>query len=233
MATHVQVQPLGDNFRPVAPAWHAAVVVLLIAAQGLRVWMHADLVRNMADPNRTRMYLATMAAEWLLLGIVLAGVWFGGSSLYTVLGERWRSASQFLRDAGIGVLFLFASIMVTSILGSHSRGADQSTQFLLPQSSMERVLWILLSITAGVCEEAVYRGYLQKQFMALTKSVPVGIILPGLMFGAAHAYQGVAKAVGIAVLGVMTGVLAFWTRTVRPGMISHALQDVLGGFIRH
>src|SRR5882672_5540924 len=139
MATQVQVQPLGDNFRPVAPAWHTAVVVLLIAAQGIRGWMRADLLRNMTDPNRTRMYLATMAAEWLLLGIVLAGVWFGGSSLYTVLGERWRSASQFLRDAGIGVLFLFGSIVVMSILGSQSRGSDQSTQFLMPQSSTERV----------------------------------------------------------------------------------------------
>jgi membrane protease YdiL (CAAX protease family) len=38
------------------------------------------------------------------------------------------------------------------------------------------VLWVALS-SAGICEEAVYRIYLQKQFIALTRNVPAGIIL--------------------------------------------------------
>jgi len=79
----------------------------------------------------------------------------------------------------------------------------------------------------------VYRGYLQKQFIALTKSVAAGILVPAMLFGAAHSYQGMAKASAIAVLGAMGGLLAFWRRSVRPGMIAHVLQDVLGGFIRH
>jgi membrane protease YdiL (CAAX protease family) len=233
METQAQAAPLVADCRPIAPAWHTGIVVLLIAAQALRGWMRADQLRAQTDLNRPAMYLITMAVEWLLLGIVLAGVWYGGSSLLTVLGDRWRSGQQFLRDAGIGVLFLIASIMVTSIFGSHSRGGDQSTQFLLPHSTVERVLWILLSIAAGICEEAVYRGYLQKQFIALTKSVAAGILVPAMLFGAAHSYQGMAKASAIAVLGAMGGLLAFWRRSVRPGMIAHVLQDVLGGFIRH
>ena len=49
------------------------------------------------------------------------------------------------------------------------------------------------------------------------------------MFGAAHAYQGFAKAVNIGVLGAMYGIFAHWRKSVRPGMIAHTLQDVLGG----
>lgn len=94
-------------------------------------------------------------------------------------------------------------------------------------------LWVVLSITAGICEEAVYRGYLQKQFVALTKSVPGGIVLSALAFGAAHSYQGFAKASLIGVMGAMGGTLAYWCGSVRPGMIAHAVQDVLGGFVRH
>ena len=37
----------------------------------------------------------------------------------------------------------------------------------------------------------------------------------------------------ISLMGAMSGVLAYWRRSVRPGMIAHALQDVLGAFIRH
>ena len=233
MATQVHLEPQLNSFRPIAPAWHTVLVLVLITAQALRGWLRADHMRALADLNRTGMYVRTMVSEWLVLGLVLVGVWLGGSSLFTVLGDRWRSVSQFLQDAGIGVLFLIASIMVTSILGSHSHAADQSTQFLLPQSTIERALWVLLSITAGICEEAVYRGYLQKQCIALTKSVPAGIIVPALFFGAAHSYQGFAKAAAIAVMGATGGILAYWRRSVRPGMIAHTLQDVLGGFVRH
>jgi membrane protease YdiL (CAAX protease family) len=69
--------------------------------------------------------------------------------------------------------------------------------------------------------------------MALTKSIPAGIFFPALAFGVAHSYQGVARAMLIAVMGVMSGILAHWCRSVRPGMIAHTLQDVLGGLVRH
>ena len=69
--------------------------------------------------------------------------------------------------------------------------------------------------------------------MALTKSVPAGIIFPAVAFGVAHSYQGLARASMIAVMGAMSGILAYWCRSVRPGMIAHALQDLLGGLVRH
>jgi membrane protease YdiL (CAAX protease family) len=86
-----------------------------------------------------------------------------------------------------------------------------------------------LSLTAGICEETLFRGYLQRQLMALTKNATLGVLLSAVMFGTAHAYQGFAKAVNIGVLGAMYGIFAHWRRSVRPGMIAHTLQDVLGG----
>ena len=101
------------------------------------------------------------------------------------------------------------------------------------QGRIEIALWVGLSLTAGICEEAIYRGYLQKQFVALTRSVPAGIILSALAFGSAHSYQGSKRVLMISVMGAMSGILAHWSRSVRPGMIAHALQDVLGAFLRH
>jgi membrane protease YdiL (CAAX protease family) len=227
------VEPRLDTFRLVASPWHTVVVLAVIGALALRGGLRAGQMRTIVNPDRIALYERTIMFEWLVLGLVLVGVWLGGSSLLTVLGNRWRSARQFLRDVGIGLLFLIASIMVTSIVGSHGGAGDKSTQFLLPQGGMEMALWVVLSITAGICEEAVYRGYLQKQFVALTKSVPGGIVLSALAFGAAHSYQGFAKASLIGVMGAMGGTLAYWCGSVRPGMIAHAVQDVLGGFVRH
>lgn len=92
---------------------------------------------------------------------------------------------------------------------------------------------MVLSLSAGICEESLYRGYFQRQFMALTKSVPAGILLSAAAFGGAHAYQGFRPAFQIGLLGAMAGVLAHWRKSVRPGMIAHTLQDVLGGFVQH
>jgi membrane protease YdiL (CAAX protease family) len=145
-------------------------------------------------------------------------------------GERWNSARQVLRDLGIAIAFLIVSIIVTSLLGSrlHGGGPDPAVQFLLPHGSSEVAAWMALSLTAGICEETLFRGYLQRQFMALTKNAPLGILLSAAMFGT-HAYQGFAKAIQIGVLGAMDGIFAHWRKSVRPGMIAHTLQDVLGG----
>jgi uncharacterized protein len=233
METDARRETESDIFRPVASPWHTVVVLAVIAALVFRGKIQAEHLRTIASPDRIALYRRILLSEWLTLFLVLAGVWFHGSSLLTVLGERWRSMRQFLQDAGIGLVFLVAAITVTSIVGSHGGAGDRATQFLLPQGRIEIALWVVISITAGICEEAVYRGYLQKQFTALTRNVPAGIILSALAFGLAHSYQGFARALTISVLGAMFGILAYWRRSVRPGMIAHALQDVLGAFIRH
>jgi membrane protease YdiL (CAAX protease family) len=217
----------------VAALWHLVFVLGLIAALAYWGKLRSDHARLLLNPDRVKMYERTILFEWLVLGLVLVGVWLHGTSLFAVLGDRWRSSREFLRDVGIGLLFLIASILVSSMAGGYGGAGDKVTNFLLPQGKIEIALWVVLSVTAGICEEAVYRGYLQKQFMALTKSVPAGIFFPAVAFGVAHSYQGLARASVIAVMGAMSGVLAYWRRSVRPGMIAHTLQDVLGAFVRH
>jgi len=126
-------------------------------------------------------------------------------------------------------LLLLASTVVASIFGSHQRegSAEHSISYLLPQTWNELLMWIALSIAAGVCEEAIYRGYLQGQFTALTSNVPAGIFLSAATFGAAHAYQGLQRASVIAASALLFGLLAQKRGTVRPGMIAHSLQDAV------
>lgn len=190
-------------------------------------------MRAAVNPHRIGMYERTILFEWLMLGFVMLGVWLSGSPLASVLGDRWCSFREFARDIGIGVVFMVVAVTVTSMIGGHGGEADRATQFLLPRGGVEIALWILLSVTAGICEEAVYRGYLQRQFTALTKNIPAGILLSAAAFGASHAYQGLRPALQIGLLGVMAGTLAYWRRSVRPGMIAHALQDSLAVFVRH
>lgn len=221
---------LAPNSSPlIASPWHMLLVLCVQAYLSYRGSSRAT--HMLASPDRIRLYERTILFEWLVLGLVVIGVWLHGSSLDSVFGERWRSVRHFARDLGIGILFLFAAIVVGSVLSHGIEGS--AARVILPLTRAEMLIWVALSVTAGICEEALYRGYLQKQFIAITRSVPAGILLSAVLFGMAHAYQGLGQALQIAVLGAMGGVLAYWCKSVRPGMIAHALQDVLGGLMRH
>jgi membrane protease YdiL (CAAX protease family) len=104
-----------------------------------------------------------------------------------------------------------------------------ATGFLLPKSWGEAAVWIAISITAGTCEELVYRGYLQRQLWSFTKSLPAAILLQSLIFGAGHIYQGWKPALVTAIYGMVFGLVAAWRRSVVPGMIAHSALDVIGG----
>lgn len=235
MAAHVVAQHRSNSHSAIASYWHTAFILLVAGILAYRGMVSAGQVRALVNADRISIYTRTMFFEWLVLGLVLAGVWLHGSSLWTVLGERWRSIKQLLVDIGIGVPFMMVSVPLAQLLGSilPGGGNEKASQFILPHGHTELVLWVALSISAGICEEAVYRGYFLRQFMALTRSAPAGIVLAAVLFGAAHTYLGLSQAIQISFLGAMSGILAVWRRSVRPGMIAHALQDILGAIIRH
>jgi membrane protease YdiL (CAAX protease family) len=193
----------------------------------------ADSLRAAAHPDRVRFYAISMLFEWLLFLFVLAGVWRSGASIRSVLGDRWHSVRQVLRDIGIGLGFWIVSIPVLWVVGWLLRiaGHGPHLEAMLPHRGVEVAWWIALSVTAGICEETIFRGYLQRQFLALTKSAPAAILISAAMFGVAHAYQGFRMVVLIAVFGAMFGLLAYWRGTVRPGMIAHGWQDALNGVL--
>jgi uncharacterized protein len=209
----------------IASPWHTAIVVGIAALNAYRGAIYAAQSRAGLGPSRSYMYLRTMVFECLFLAIVALGVRLRGKSLQTIFGQHWPSVKQMLRDAGIGLGLLFVSLLVGSLPGGQSAPPDRSIAFLLPQSSREMFLWIALSMVAGICEEAIYRGYLQRQLVALTHNVAAGIVIAGAAFGAVHAYQGWSRALVIGVSAILFGVLAEWRGTVRPGMFAHSLQD--------
>jgi len=94
---------------------------------------------------------------------------------------------------------------------------------------MELIIFSLVALSAGFCEELVFRGYLMRQLSAMTKSRTAGLLLQSVVFGLGHGYQGVARMAIIAVEGCMLGLLARWRRSLRPGMIAHGLQDMIAG----
>jgi membrane protease YdiL (CAAX protease family) len=233
MATHGATDSIQPSKRLVASAWHTIFVVLVVAFWAYRATFSAAQSRVGLGPSRPIMYLRTMLFEWLLLAIVIVGVRFHRAPLQAIFGQRWRSIVDVLRDLGLGIALMIGAGIVVTIVGALERdtSSNQSIAFLIPRSPFEVFLWIALSTTAGICEEAIYRGYFQCQFAALSRSTAAGIILSGAAFGAVHAYQGWRRALSIAIMGVVFGLVAEWRHSVRPGMFAHVIQDAIAPWL--
>ena len=237
MVTQTIANAVPERFHRIASPWHTLVVVVIAGLNAYRAAIYANRARAGLGTSRSHMYLRTIAFECAFLAVVALGLWLRGSSLQAIFGERWRSMAQMLRDLGIGVALWFVAIIVVSVLSSHSGPADGTIAFLLPQTPAEMTLWVMVSVVAGISEEAIYRGYLQKQFTALMQSVPAGVLISAAIFGGVHAYQGCSRALVIATSAILFGAVAHWRGTVRPGMFAHGLQDaiapVLMKLLRH
>ena len=232
METSAPAPSASSGYPRVASPIHTILVLAAIGGWAIGHRIFADQLSATASPNRILFYGVTVLYEWLLFVLVVAAVRRSGASALMVLGEHWRSVRQVLRDIGIAAGFWIVAAMLLWIFGWLLRIAALGRNVsMLPHRGIELTLWIALSVTAGICEETIFRGYLQRQFMALSKSAPVGILLSAVVFGAAHAYQGFRMVILIGLYGAMFGILAHWRGTVRPGIIAHAWNDSLNGVL--
>jgi hypothetical protein len=177
-------------------------------------------------------YLFVIVFEWATVAFIVWGLHRRDIRLSDVIGGRWTRGLYVLRDVGLGIAFILIFGGAVQVL-THVLNVAPPPRMLemLPQTPIELIAWVFLSLTGGFCEEVIFRGYLQRQLSALTHSVMIGIVLQALVFGMAHGYQGWKLMSLIALYGACFGVLAHWRRSLRPGIIGHALQDTAGGFL--
>jgi membrane protease YdiL (CAAX protease family) len=234
-ATDEQTIPRGGLL---APWWHTTLMVLLIL--GLSI-AGARQLRSFGNQplHLASNYLLTIVYEWVLAGLVLWGIWMRKVPLRQLLGEQQPGGRGWLRDMVAALAFWAASLIVLGLLGeilvkisgSHidPQKIGDVTQKLAPVTGWDMLLFLVLSISAGFCEELVFRGYLQQQFARMGRGVWVGVVFSALVFGGAHGYEGVAGVMLIAAYGAMFGVLALKRRGLRTGMIAHAWHDAASG----
>ncbi len=190
----------------------------------------------LAQHARTLTYLVTLAWEWLLLGFVLWGLRMRRVPVRRLLGLRRRGAIEWWTDAGIASGFWFASALTLAACSLALRRVhvDPGTMRaalirLAPASALQLAMWIALSISAGFCEEMIFRGYLHQQFSALTRRMWLGATISAVVFGLAHGYQGLSGVLLITLYGVFFSVLAHQRRSLRAGILAHAWQDASSG----
>ncbi len=142
----------------------------------------------------------------------------------------------------LGLAMLLTGVLVTLIVAPGLQcirnsavrqkiaNAMQDMRFLLPVSKAERRWWLLLSVSAGVCEELLYRGFLLEFLRGRLDGGPqLGLtaawLLSSIAFGTAHLYQGVAGIIKTTVVGLLVGMLAILSGSLLLPILCHILFD--------
>ncbi len=185
-----------------------------------------------ADPVRA--YRETQVLEW---------------SEFAVLAIVWVYLSRDVADLGFivpsGIGFLVCTTVVTIGLGllirsgrgirkmSREERAKQIASLgdlvhFLPRDAREYRAFFRLSLTAGIVEEIVYRGFLI-WYLSLFMPPWAAIIASSVVFGAGHAYQGLNGALRTGALGLGFAVLFVASGSLWLPMAAHALLDIIQG----
>jgi CAAX protease family protein len=219
------------------PLDHVLFVVIALSGPLVdRYWFYPWLTRRVeagAPHARIHAYIAGMSTSWgFAAGILALWVWRGRSWNALRLG-----ASTPLQLAiGFAMAALYAAFMFVqwrAIVARSERVGRLARKFtafepLMPHTAGDRWGFAALSITAGICEELIYRGFIIWYLGVWTGLIPA-IVISSLLFGFAHFYLGIAHVWKTALVGLFFALLAVGAGSLAPAMLIHALQDLVAG----
>ncbi|MDJ0709376.1 MAG: type II CAAX endopeptidase family protein [Woeseiaceae bacterium] len=184
--------------------------------------------------NPMHLYRFTALAQWILF-VLLFTIWFAMGRPLAALGFTLEADGRLLAGValtGIAVAFLLQQLRVlrnasASELGSLDRQLGD-LKIIFPRTRSELAGFYGLSLTAGIVEETIWRGFL---FWYLGTVMPLwaAALISAIGFGLAHAYQGFAKVPRIILVGSVFSALYLLTGSLWLSMLLHAVVDMLQG----
>lgn len=192
------------------------------------------LQRRAEQGARLTMYGGVIALEWALaLPLAFGRVLPNGQAAAAGLTLPGPIASVVTLVLLGAIAWLFAKQRAAIAALDDARRAraiarEGAVDVLIPRGKRERGVYAMVALSAGVCEEFVYRGYLPAMLTPLLGLWGAAVVsLAG--FVVAHTYQGRAKLVNVAILGGVFAAIAMLTHSLLPGMVLHAAVDLVGG----
>jgi membrane protease YdiL (CAAX protease family) len=205
----------------------AMTTFLLVPLPGLLL-LQARMVQAIPDDaEREQVYVSSALSVWLLAALAMLAARFGGLSRVE-LGLAPLDTATTLGAAGLATLAGLA-IMGAGRLVDVPEAA--LVDYLIPRSASEKIAFAGLSVSAGIAEELVFRGFLIAALLAATGSVPIAVGVSVAAFALSHAYQGPVGVVRVVFLGVVLAAPLVLTGSVYPSILAHTALDLLAGLV--
>ncbi len=220
------------------------LVALTVVGNAYDAWVEvprwrARVAAGGPDP-RVGIYHALMAWEWGLSALAVA-LWVFERHPWGPLRLGVPSGWRLVGAVGITIVMTALIIMqVRTILARRRAGKltperierlrarTHNASVLIPHSRREWQWFLPVSVTAGLCEEWLYRGVVLA-LLAAWVGTPAAVVLSSIAFGFGHAYQGAKGVVSVSILGVVMALIVVATGSLLPAMFVHAAIDIGSG----
>jgi membrane protease YdiL (CAAX protease family) len=215
---------------------------LIFAALGILIpWRGSVRVNKLiartqiSAEDRLSIYASTIAFQWLLTGFI-----------------AWRSFARILTPENLGLTVhspgltaIVTAGMATALCGLQYFGIRRIASMpreatsrmreislrLMPRSLLEALAFSALAVTAAVCEEFIYRGFVYAALQSSSGSVTVAIVASSALFSLAHLYQGRRGLVSTFILGVAFAISRWATGNLIAATVTHLVVDLLAGYV--
>ncbi len=174
-------------------------------------------------------YLQGIVIQWLLTAAVLLGMWFKQDQ-WTLIGITTDHAVLWLVVLLLMVitsLLFFRRATLGVVAQARIQRLYQHVAHYLPTNEGQYRWGVVLSLTAGICEEIVYRGFVFWRLSSLLGVVPA-MLLTNLVFALAHVATGVKNCLLSFVLGLVFSLLYLYTGDLWLSIACHVAIDLLG-----
>ncbi len=209
------------------------IAVPLLGRRRVRQLMQMPSTTKM---DRLSLYASTLAFQWIAAGVIL---WrtnahgIGASQLGLAIPKPALTVST--------TIVLAAVILLNQILGLHRllthpekvQGIlPQLALKLFPQDDVERLAFFALVTTVALCEELIYRGFVQRVFQDWSRGSEVAAVVgSSVFFALAHLYQGRRGLVSTLTIGLLFSTIRAWTGSLLPCIVAHFVADIIVGML--
>jgi membrane protease YdiL (CAAX protease family) len=213
---------------------HALALFLFV---GVPIWDALETRALKTSPNPRRKVLSYQRIVLLLWTAAIVAWLTFRSSVFFIWPEVHLAAQQKIWTSfgwGFAAAFVGGSLLQV-VLVRRSPSAREKTlrpfkrfAFILPVTGEERAWFALVSVTAGICEEVLYRGFLIRYLSngPWHAGLWIALAIASISFGLAHGYQGLSGIIGTAVLGAIMAVLFLASGSLWLPMALHAIIDL-------
>ena len=217
--------------------WDIWVIFLVLA--GVVPWRGRLRMRKLlameqvSSTERMALYVSTIAFQIAAAAVVAWRAWSHGftwAELGLGTGDPLKIALVASGGAALVGVLQWMNLRRVGRLPVAARGFLQAiAERILPQTKLERFPFFALAITAGLCEEFLYRGF---AMAALHRAGLTGwavVLVSSVLFGMAHLYQGRKGLVGTLLVGALFAGARIAYDSLAPVILWHATLDGVAG----
>jgi membrane protease YdiL (CAAX protease family) len=182
------------------------------------------------DRSKERGYLLIYAIYWILtLPIILTG-----RTNYTSPELSFNTFWHVLIWLLIAYLIftvVLPFVLLPFVRTLREKVSENYDAKLYPVTNKQQLMFIGVTITVGICEEIIFRGFLQHYAVSLGISEIVAFVIVSVIFGAGHFMQGLSGVISSTIFGLIMGYLYFTTGSLHVPIFIHILYDAKAIYI--